>query len=389
MNPKCKSMTLFESYCCRNDLQTYDPYDVWKTDPGFWIKNLFNNRRGIGLLPAALLTVFDLLNHRIRLFYRKQEYPIVRALSALILLNLYEKNPKGQYLEFARNHLTWLAENYCRGYKGIGWGLNFCYAVAKDLHYDDNTPFSTMTPYCLEAFVAHEHITGDMSYEWIMQGIYSFFQQDIQVMYEDDNSMATSYVPMHDRIVTNATSYTMYSLAILLNRNYYYGKNQIILQKIGKLFKFIATKQLDDGSWYYSSESNPFIDCFHSCIILKNVIKTSRLIFLPDADECISRGYLFLKKNLFDHNIRLFRRFAITNKPGIIKYDLYDNAEMLNLSYLLGDTELSKILLESISSEFCQDNLIYSQIDIFGRRRNPGMLRWAIMPYLYALSHFT
>src|SRR6266568_2132984 len=61
---------LIEHFCVRNDLSTYDPYDIWKTSLGFQIKNLYNHRPRFGLIPAAVLALFDdLVNNNWRLFY--------------------------------------------------------------------------------------------------------------------------------------------------------------------------------------------------------------------------------------------------------------------------------------------------------------------------------
>ena len=52
-------LKLIERICARDDLTTDDPYDIWKTSPGFLVKDLFNRHRYIGLLPAAVLTLVD------------------------------------------------------------------------------------------------------------------------------------------------------------------------------------------------------------------------------------------------------------------------------------------------------------------------------------------
>jgi hypothetical protein len=82
----------------------------------------------------------------------------------------------------------------------------------------------------------------------------------------------------------------------------------------------------------------------------------------------------------------LFKRFSVKNKPSIVKFDLYDNAEMLNLALLLGDRCVADKLIASIDRNFRAGTDIYSQIDLFGVRRSRNTLRWAVMPYLYALS---
>lgn len=248
-------MRLIEKICCDTDLSTYDPYDMWKTFVGFQIKNFFNHHRSFGMLPAGTLSAFDMfVNNRARLFYVKQEYPIVRALATLSLLNLHKRYNGGAYLDFVRSHLHWLIKHSCIGYSGYCWGLGFRYAVAKNLVYDSNTPFSTMTPYVLEAFVEYSHHTGDHQYDELILSIYNFFDHDIQIMEENDEYIATSYVPLHDRIVINAISYTMYSLALTIP----YVRKELqrgIKEKINKLYSYIRLNQRADGSWLYSPQA--------------------------------------------------------------------------------------------------------------------------------------
>jgi hypothetical protein len=375
-----------ESHCCRADLSTHDPYDIWKTSVGFHVKDLFNHHRFAGMIPAAALTLFDLLlNNTARLFYSRQEYPVVRALAALALLNLHGKHGRDEYLEFTRVHLRWLVENSCTGFSGPCWGLHFRYAVSSSLVYDSNTPFSTMTPYALEAFVAYAQRTGDRQFDDVIRGIFRFFDRDIRVMEETDEYLATSYVPLKDRVVINASSYAMYAYALLLP--YLDGAQRSRSeQRIAKLYAFVRRNQREDGSWLYSPEGRSFIDCFHSCIVVKNLIKTNRIVPLPGCADVISRGYAYIRQNFFDPRKGLFRRFTLANKPSLIRFDLYDNAEMLQLAVLMSDEDLVRPLSDSIQRNFCDGQDIYSHIDIFGVRRNKTMLRWAVMPYLHALS---
>jgi hypothetical protein len=377
---------LIEHYCCRDDLATYDPYDIWKTWYGLPVKKLYNRNRIVGLIPAAVLTFFDtFLNNTLRKSYDAQEYPIVRAFAALALLNLYRSQGGFLYLSHSERHLRWLAEHPCAGYTGYSWGIGFTNAVSRDIVYASNTPFTTITPYALEAFVEHVRVTGDRQFMPVIKGIYDYFEEEIKVMEETDDHLATSYGPLRDRIAINAVSYTMFSYALLLQ---YIPEDKKVAarEKIRKLYSYIRKNQNQDGSWFYSPQGNSFIDCFHSCIILKNLIKTDRLIALPECSWISEKGYAYLKDTLFDRQNRLFRRFSVKNKPSIVRFDLYDNAEMLNLAWLRDDRELVDSLSESIKAHFCRGDDIYSQIVEPGILRNKNMLRWAVMPYLYALS---
>jgi hypothetical protein len=356
------------------------------TSFGIKVKELYNTNKWLGILPAATLTVWDnFLNNNTRFFYNKQEYPTTRAMAALTLLNSYELNEKQEFINGAKSHIDWLIKNSCKGYSGLCWGLGFKWAAGDDLDYDENTPFSTHTPYVLEALDTYISITGDVSYVPIVESIFSFYENDIQVMLEDERTMATSYGPDKDRLVTNAVSYTMFAYALFLK--YIPNQKSKIEVKILKLYNYIKSKQLKDGAWMYEPDSeDSFIDCFHSCFVLKNIYKTTRIFSLDDSDEILEIGYEYVKKNFYSSEKGLFKRFSLSNKPSIVKFDLYDNAEMLQLAVLFNDTPLVLSLSESIKNTFVRKNNIYTVIDLVNLKRNKNTLRWAVMPYLYALS---
>lgn len=377
---------LIERICARDDLRTPDPYDIWKTRPGFLVKDLFNRHRGLGLLPAAVLTLFDTgINNGTRWGYQTQEYPIVRALAALALLNLHEREPSPRLVAAARRHLDWLRAHASPGYSGPCWGIGFRQPISAGLIYPADLPLSTMTPYALEAFVGFHRITGDESVVPVIVGIHDFFSRDLKVMEETDEYLVTSYSAMRDRRVVNAVSYVMYSLSLLLP---YLdpGRREAELARLLKLYRYVERSQREDGSWLYSPDGQSFVDCFHSCIVLKNLEKTRRRVNLPGAGDLIARGYAYVRDNFAAGRSGLYRRFTVANKPSLVRYDLYDNAEMLNLAGLLGDAALVESLAPAIERHFTRGDDIYSQIDFVGIRRNRNHLRWAVMPYLYALS---
>tara|TARA_R110002074_G_scaffold393815_2_gene580724 strand:- start:992 stop:2173 length:1182 start_codon:yes stop_codon:yes gene_type:complete len=377
---------LIEDFCLSENLATYDPYDVWMGSLGIQVKQLYNKNKTLGILPAAVLTLWDtFLNNKHRISYKKKEYPTVRALAAITLLKQYNTIKKKEYLESAERHIEWLLLNSSKGYIGLGWGLGFNWAADDGLDYDSNTPFSTHTPYCLEAIDLYIQVTGNSNYVSHVENIFEFFENDIQVMFEDETSMATSYGPQKDRLVTNSVSYALFAYSIFLK--YLPGKESLLKFKIKKLYNFIASKQLNDGSWLYEPDnSSSFIDCFHSCFILKNVFKANEIIRLKGSEKIILLGYDYLKNNFYNTKHGLFKRFTLSNKPSLVKFDLYDNSEMLGISLLLKDEELSNNLNSAIRRKFILNNNIYSIIDLFNIRRNINMLRWAVMPYLHALA---
>lgn len=384
----CNSdIQLIERIACKNSLATYDSYDIWKTKPGLIIKQLYYKNKYIGILPAGLLTFFDqYINNRIRFGYKKQEFPIVRAQAALSLINLYHFKKKHIYLIFAKKHIDWLLNNYSKGYSGYCWGLSFNWVYSANKIYNKNVPFSTHSPYPLEAMVKYYEITKDKNLIEPIKSVFYFLENDIKIMRESKNILVLSYSTEKDRIVTNANSYLMYMYSLMIN--FFPEKKEYIENKVIRIFNFLVSVQNKDGSWLYSPfNDDTFIDCFHSVFVLKNIIKTNSLIKLRNSNKIVSIGYRYIIDNFIDYNKFLFRRFTRSNKISIQKYDLYDNAEILNLASMLNDRPLIIKLLESIKINFIRSNSIASNIDVLNTLKNYDHLRWAVLPYIYALSN--
>jgi hypothetical protein len=373
-----------ESYLLKENLSTYDPYDIWKTSSGSKIKKFYYKHKYLGLAPAGVLTIYDLyFNNNLRRAYKKQEYPIVRAQAVLTLLNLYRKNKQKIYLEYAKKHIDWLLAHSSKGYSGYCWGTGFEIIISDTLVYDKNVPFSTNTPYILEAFHEYYQLTHEAKILEVIKSIYQFYEKDILILEENEKILITSYAPFKDRVVTNAVSYTMFAYSIFYN---YCEDKESIKKKIEKMYHFIRSVQREDGSWMYAPyDENSFIDCFHTVFILKNLLKTVKNTNIKIAYKIIKEGYEYIMENFYDEKHQLFKRFSISNKPSLIKFDLYDNAEMLYLTKLMKNRELTQKLEQSIQ-KFHKQEEIYSVIELFGKEKNRNSLRWAVMPYLLAES---
>jgi len=369
------------------DLSSYDPYDIWKTKIGMKAKSVFYKNRLAGFLPALFLSMWDtFINNRWRIGYKKQEFPIVRALAASSLLNLYETSREEFYLNLAKEHLEWLLKNYSKGYSGFCWGANMPWA-SKNGNYEPNTPFITNTPYILEGLLRYQKLTNTNIYQHVITSIFDFINIDLYKHLDTEDTLCLSYSPIQEsRIVINANSYALYALSLL--QPLIIEKSEIIRNNILRLYKFITTNQNSNGSWWYYADSNKgnFIDCFHTCFILKNLIKASNHIDLPGVDSVVDKGYDYLISNFYNQEVGLFKRFSTTDKFNPVKFDLYDNAEAMHLAVLKSDHTLCTLLNEKIRKNFVKNNDIYSIIDIFNVKRNRNMLRWAVMPYIYALS---
>lgn len=378
---------LFQKHLSSVELDTPDPYDIWNTKLGQNIKKIYYKNKILGILPSASLTIFDFyFNNHLRLGYDQRKYPIAHAHKALIGMELYKKTKESEYLMFARDSLRWLANNYSNGYNGYCWGINMPW-VSKIAVYHENIPHVTHTPYALEAFIAYQKLTHTKEYEEIIISVFHFLENDLHKIIDKDSVLALSYSPKQEnRIVINANSYAMLCYALLADKSPLgreYNEAKVI-----RLYEFLVSNQKYDGSWYYYSDNvqGNFIDCFHTCFVIKNIFKVNRIIPLQNGDQIITRGYEYLKNFLWDADRQLFKRFSVTDRLSPVKYDLYDNAEMLNLAIILKDTALIEVLSTSIKRNFVSGEDIYSQIVYPNLRVNKNTLRWAVLPYLYAHS---
>jgi hypothetical protein len=372
------------------NLATYDPYDLWKTKFGLWLRRLYYRN---GLLAAPLVAPFFLLDayapRVVRAFINPQEYPTVRAMAVMAALNLYETDPDPKFLGLAEISADWLVANQSPGYHGACWGLNFPW-MTKGGYCPSTTPFITHTPYCVEALFKCFDATGKAAYYDTAVSALDFLEKDMSILWEDAEKMAMGYGPGYERrIVINANSYAMMLYALFSERIPQDGDALVL--KAMRLFNFVVSSQKADGSWFYYHEADKgnFIDCFHSCFVMKNLIKFGKLAGMQ-VMPIVEKGLNYLYENFVDRDYGLARRFSVSANPSLAKFDLYDQAELLNVLLLLRRMEDAERLLEAVMKYFylpARRNFGY-QIDKFGLFNRMSYLRWAVMPMVLVLSEY-
>lgn len=372
------------------NLKTYDPYDLWKTNFGVWLRRLYYKHGLISIPLVGPFYIMDTYAPKVpRLFINPQEYPIVRALATLSALNLYDITFEKKYLKMASISVNWLIENQTKGYHGACWGLNFPW-MTKNIYYPENTPFITHTPYCVEALLKYYDVVNDDTAKNIALSGLHYLEKDINILLDDNDKLALSYGPCkEDRIVLNANSYAMMMYALYARR--IINNNKYLTGKAERIFNYIKSRQNIDGSWYYydDNEKGNFIDCFHSCFILKNLIKYARYLNV-NVDDTINKGIDYIIRHLLDSNIFLVKRFSISSNISLVKYDIYDQAEFLNILIMKDNYELARKLYQSIIDHFfvSSENTFGSQIYKFGKLNKMNYLRWAVMPTIFVLTEY-
>ena len=372
------------------DLVTYDPYDLWRTNVGIWLKKTYYRNGKIAFPIVAPFSILDTYAPKlIRIFLKLREYPMVRAFAALSALNLYEITADKKYIEFAEQSIKWLINNKCSGYHGASWGINIPW-MTKTGFLPASTPFVTNTPYCVEALLKYSDITKDKQSLQVALSSLGFLEKDLNVLFDEPDKLALSYGPGYGkRIVINANSYAMMMYAIFAGR--LSDKRTILLEKAARIFNFIKSRQNSDGSWFYYDDEGKgnFIDCFHSCFILKNLIKFGKFAGV-DVSLIVNKGLEYILNNFLDSKYFMARRFSISSDPSLVKFDLYDQAELLNILLMTNRNDLAEKLHDSIVKNFYipSKGTFGYQIDIFGRLNKMTYLRWAVMPTVFVLSEY-
>lgn len=360
----------------------WDPYDLWMTPLGVLAKRAFYCGKMVGKLSCVALGLADWLSPclaRIALRSPKRQFPITIAQWILAQDTFDEPDRQLEALIAAA-----VSD---RPQDDLSWGLGFPW-MSKNGLYDEQTPFVTHTPYALEALLHLADHSPDS--EVAGQAMAAFrrarpFFDRLRVMYEEDDRLALSYAPVDEpRIVVNANSYAAYSYGLFASRD---ADDEAARLRAGSLLRWVASEQGDDGRWYYYADRLPgnFIDTFHSCFVIKNLIKTAAL--LPEYESlvgpAIERGMAFIETVLYDPSTGLMKRFAERDLRDPYVWDLYDQAEYLGVLELLGRLDEASRFAATVRHHFERRGRWYSRVDILGRGWGQGFLRWGIVPFLY------
>ena len=132
-------------------------------------------------------------------------------------------------------------------------------------------------------------------------------------------------------MVVNANSYR----AFLLTKAAFELDEPRYLVPARRNMRFVIESQNTDGSWYYSVEGKrPFIDHFHTCFVLKGLVKIDQLDPSSGCSPAIERGVRYYASELFD-DAGLPRPFSKAPRLIVYRRELYDYAECINLLTLL------------------------------------------------------
>ncbi len=361
------------------DLTAYDPYDVWSTPLFGRLKMDYNNGK---LLSRPLLVCCYLMDFAFPVLTRKTLgcpktlSPHVLALHCLFADLSNEESVAAVDLFEKMNVLD----------HGKAWGLPFRW-YSKHAVYSDRIPYITHTPYVMEALLklAEERGVSGRAMDMFKQTWP--FVDGLRVMSADGKRLALSYSSEEEgRIVNNAQSYAAYAYAM----HYAHGDPEHASraeERCRQLTAWILSQQRVDGSWLYYADdkSGNFIDCFHSCFIIKNLLKAAQLV--PSLKEMfgdsLERAVSFLDESFLNNEKQLCLRFVNEVRRDLYRWDIYDQAEYLGLLVDLGRVDEAVKFRDSVRHNFSDGKNWWCRIDPLGRRWGKNFLRWGIMPFHY------
>ena len=384
-----RAITAFEHWLERSGPRSFDPYDIWGTGCGLKARRLYYEKHPLGLPMIAPLLLSEILFPSSRRFFVKPErFATADAQLVLAFLNLCRSSGDDRYLTNARRLAEDLVSYAVPGYSGLCWGYPFNWQNQRGMWAKD-VPYITCTPYCYEAFAALADATGEERYTEIAQSISKFVFADLRDTETAPDGAAASYSPNDNSLVVNASAYRA---SVLFDAAGRHGKKDY-LTKAERNLAFILQSQHGDGSWFYAmDEHGKFIDHFHTCFVLKNLVKINRILDRVEIRSAIERGYRFYARALFDGD-GLPKSFAIKPRTGIVRLEMYDFAEAITLGTLLR-TDIPKAyehaqrLAEVLCGKYqLRDGHFVTRVYRGGIRHTFPFLRWPQAQLFLALTN--
>ncbi len=312
---------------------SYDHQSFFASDLGRRAKTLYYRRPRVGTLTVAPMIFSEaFVPSARRFFWKRQRFPIADAHYAMGFSYLAQVTKDEQYYDRAVHFLDVLQQTCAPGFQHYGWGYPFHWETRGGTIWA-GTPLITTVPYVYEAFLEVYRIDGENKWRTIMQSIADHALYDYRDLVVSENASSCSYTPDPNDPggVVNASAYRSF----LLTRAAVDFSEQRYQTAADRNLNFVLESQNSDGSWYYAIDGKrDFVDHFHTCFVLKALVKIETLTENAKCTAAITRGIEYYLQNLFDEN-GLPKPFSRRPRLTMYRNELYDYAECINLAVLL------------------------------------------------------
>ncbi|UCE03767.1 MAG: hypothetical protein JSW67_06150 [Candidatus Latescibacterota bacterium] len=375
----------FLKWARATDYETYDWQDLWATRVAGRAKAFYQGHRALGALAVAPFAAVDMTYPGCRRFFAKRrKHPISLAHLGLGHVHLYRTLQEAQELDAAIRFGDLLLATATRTANGIGWGMKFRWHTI-DGTIPEDTPCHTQTAYVYELLAALHAETSDSAYETPLRKIASHVCYDFPE-WSFGEALASAYSTHDTRRVVNANSYRM---MMLLDAGRRFGIQEYTDKGLATL-EYVLSMQREDGSWPYS-ETEDFVDTFHTCFVLKNLVKAQRIFGngIERAKQAVERGLAYYLSHLFDASGYPIP-FSVRPRRTVYRYDSYDLAESIGiLAELESESKRLRHLLRFVKTRL-QTSDGWFRFRVYRRELGPGIpyMRWANSAMFVALTKF-
>lgn len=389
-NSLIKSINKFDAWLEKHGYESYDPYDIWGIPYSLWARKIYY-KKGIFGVPFILpVILIDIIAPWIRsLLVKKERFATADAQLLLAYINLFKCCNKETYLNKAKQLGEEIVSYSISGYSGYCWGYPFNWQNSGAL-WPKNTPYITATPYCFEGYLALFDSTGEKRYLDIAESISRFVSEDLNETPSGPDAAAGSYSPIDNGKVINASAYRAMVLVEAAKR----FNNERYLKKGLNNIHFILQSQNDDGSWPYDivEGKKSFIDHFHTCFVIKNLVKCNHHLDDSRIFEAIKKGFAWYRSSLFRTD-GMPKSFAIQPRFQIVTDDLYNFAEAITLCSLISDhipgaIDIATTLADKLTTcyQVKKGHFITKQY-LGGIQTTFPFLRWSQSQVFYGLTN--
>ena len=368
---------------------SYDHQSFFASDLGRRAKALYYTNPLLGTLAVSPMIFCEAFVPSARkLFWKPQRFPIADAHYAMGFAFLSQVYGKEQYYRRAIHFLEVLKETRSPGYEHYCWGYPFNWEARRGT-MREGTPLITTVPYVYEAFRQVYQIDRKQEWREVMRSIAEHALRDYHDFETSANASTCSYNPEPGEPggVVNASAYR----AFLLTQAGMDFAEERYLAVAQRNLNFVLQSQNSDGSWYYSIDGErDFVDHFHTCFVLKALVKIEDLTRNQECTTAIERGVAYYLRNLFDEE-GLPKPFSRRPRMTVYRRELYDYAECINVAVLLRGRfpELDDTLSRLVNLHGWQktDGSFRARQLLFGWDNTP-MHRWAQSQMFRSLCFF-
>lgn len=365
-----KSYQRLSDYCEREAYKGYDPYDSLNS-------RLFNRIPVLSKTPIVKLAWTQFfkrapLNFRPFVGIEKEYNPKALGLFLSSFCNLYQEDPKQEYLDKIYFFYEELIKLRNPNWSGTCWGYNFDWQ-SRAFFQPKNTPTVVATTFIGCALLDAYDVTGDQKFLSTARSCCDFFLNDLNRTYDDEGNFSFSYSPLDKSVVFNASLLGSRLLARVYNAT---GENTLI-EEARKSVAFACSHQRSNGSWGYGTyDFHQWVDNFHTGYNL----------------ECLSDYMNFSGDRAFEVHLNKGFEYYINTfftEEGIAKYynnsvypiDVHAPTQLIITLSKLGKFQENRALAEKVLSwtiDHMQDpeGYFYYQINKFFTSKIPYM-RWA------------